>query len=315
MGCHDRVQLVWNANNTFGFHRVPFAELRRVAVMTTVSRYMKHVMWDYGVDPWVIANGIPERWLEPVPRVDCARLARLFAGRTTLAKVARWDPDKRWAMCVDAVALMKGQGLRPLLIARGGVEEHGREILARARGLGLRIATARWSGADLTALEEAMAPAVRADMVVLQDYVSEEQRRVLFRTADAVVANSGIEPFGLVGLETMAVGGIALVGCTGEDYATPGHDSIALQTSDPREILQCAFRLRSGDTAFRLRRAARRSAALYTWPAVITRTLPRFLEVQGIPRMQVPAGGIHPGTAGETSEPREAPARVVAAPR
>ena len=35
----------------------------------------------------------------------------------------------------------------------------------------------------------------------------------------------------------MAVGGIAFVGSTGEDYATIGYDTISLQTTDPREIV------------------------------------------------------------------------------
>jgi hypothetical protein len=42
-------------------------------------------------------------------------------------------------------------------------------------------------------------------------------------SADAVFANSGHEPFGLVGLETMAAGGVACTGCSGEDYAIPGY--------------------------------------------------------------------------------------------
>ena len=60
--------------------------------------------------------------------------------------------------------------------------------------------------------------------------------RLVYQASDAVLANSGREPFGLVGLETMAAGGMAFTGSTGEDYAIPFHNSIVLETSDPKEI-------------------------------------------------------------------------------
>ena len=72
---------------------------------------------------------------------------------------------------------------------------------------------------------------------------------------DGVLANSGIEPFGLVGLEAMACGGISFLGATGEDYATPGHDAISLQTSKPGELVGHLLYLRDHpELAKRLRR-------------------------------------------------------------
>ena len=92
-----------------------------------------------------------------------------------------------------------------------------------------------------------------------------------------------LEPFGLVGLETMAAGGVAFVGCTGEEYVTPGYDAISLQTSDPLEIVHYVAYLRgSADAEGRLRRAARRSAARYTWHSVIRRVLIPILEERGM---------------------------------
>jgi glycosyltransferase involved in cell wall biosynthesis len=85
-----------------------------------------------------------------------------------------------------------------------------------------------------------------------------------------VLANSGIEPFGLVGLEAMACGGISFLGATGEDYATPGHDAISLQTSRPGELVGHLLYLREHpELARRLRQEARRTAALFTWDKVI----------------------------------------------
>ena len=40
-GLRDRVALLWNANNTFGFERIDFPRLAESATVTTVSRYMK----------------------------------------------------------------------------------------------------------------------------------------------------------------------------------------------------------------------------------------------------------------------------------
>jgi glycosyltransferase involved in cell wall biosynthesis len=282
-GWQNRVRLLWNANNTFSFHRIDWGRLREAATITTVSRYMKHTMWRFGVDALVIPNGVPDRWLQPLDREACRHLSQLFRGRLALAKVARWDPDKRWLMAVDAVAEAKRLGLRPLFLARGGLEDHRHEVLDRAARRGLAVAYAHWTGEDVRAMVDAIRPAVTADMMVLQGFLSEAQRRALFHTADAVLANSGLEPFGLVGLETMAVGGVAFVGSTGEEYATPGHDAICLQTSDPREIVHYVAHLHSrADVEAQLRRAARRSATRYTWKSVIHRVLLPILDELGV---------------------------------
>lgn len=309
-GWQNRVRLLWNANNAFSFHRIDWGRLREAAIITTVSRYMKHTMWRFGVDALVIPNGVPDRWLQPLDREACRSLSQLFRGRLALAKVARWDPDKRWLMAVDAVAEAKRLGLRPLFLARGGLEAHRHEVLGRAARRGLAVAHAHWTGQDVGALVDAVRPAVTADMIVLQGYLSEAQRRALFHTADAVLANSGLEPFGLVGLETMAVGGVAFVGSTGEEYATPGHDAISLQTSDPREIVHYLASLRrSPEAELRLRRAARRSAARYTWQSVIRRVLIPILEELGV-RLSYP----EPSLVAPPCEMAEAPVPALTAP-
>jgi glycosyltransferase involved in cell wall biosynthesis len=309
-GWQDRVRLLWNANNTYSFHRIDWRRLQEAATITTVSRYMKHAMWRLGVDALVIPNGVPDRWFQPLDREACRSLSRLFRGRLALVKVARWDPDKRWHMAVDAVAHAKRLGLRPLFLARGGVEDHQYEVLAGAARQGLGLAYTRWTDQHVGALVNAIRPAVTADMIVLQGYLSEAQRRALFHTADAVLANSGLEPFGLVGLETMAVGGVAFVGSTGEEYATPGYDAFCLQTSDPREIVHyVSYQRSSPEAEARLRRAARRSAARYTWQSVLRRVLIPILEEQGV-RLTYP----EPGLAAFPCEMAEAPAPVSTAP-
>jgi hypothetical protein len=100
---------------------------------------MKHLLWGYGVDPLVIPNGIPRRWLEPVDDHTATTIRRSLGQGPALLKVARWNPDKRWLLALDTVAQLKALARPARLIARGGIEEHGGEVLAHARDLGLQV--------------------------------------------------------------------------------------------------------------------------------------------------------------------------------
>lgn len=278
-GWSNRVRFFWNANNTFGFHRVPWSELQRSAVITTVSRFMKHEMWRHGVDPHVIPNGIASDWLAPADHRAARALRQAADGRLLLVKVARWDPDKRWLMAVDAVGELKRCGLRPLLLARGGVEQHGGEVMARAQAMNLRMTRRKCDDASAGALCRAISATADSDIVLIENALSRPQLRVLYQYSDGVLANSGIEPFGLVGLEAMACRGLAFIGATGEDYATPGYDAIALQTSRPEELTSHVMRLRAEPAvANRLRQRARKTAARYTWDEVIRTHIVPFVS-------------------------------------
>jgi glycosyltransferase involved in cell wall biosynthesis len=270
-GQRERVRMMWNANNTFGFNAIDFARLREAATITTVSRYMKYLMRPLGVDPLVIPNGLePEAYQAPDPSA-LRELGQQLAGRPLLVKVARFDPDKRWTLAIDTVSLLKERGNRPLLVARGGLEAHGHEVIERARAQGLRISES-WVDPGPRGLIEALRHGAQADMLLLRSHVDPEARRVLFRAANAVLANSQHEPFGLVGLEVMAAGGIACTGCSGEDYAVPGQNALVLETNDPQEFVQLFGQL-DGETEEDLRSAGRRTADQYSWGRVVERIL------------------------------------------
>ena len=49
-GYRERVTLLWNANNLFGFHHIAWSELARAAAITTVSRIMRLRMESTGED-------------------------------------------------------------------------------------------------------------------------------------------------------------------------------------------------------------------------------------------------------------------------
>jgi len=286
-GHRDRVAMLWNANNTFGFDRIDWARLDAAATLTTVSRYMRQRMWGLGVDPIVIPNGLGPDAYTRASAAQVKRLRELLADRAVLTKMARWDPDKRWIHAIRSVAELRKSGARPLLIARGGAEAHGWEVLGCAYDLGLRVGERSASRPGGSGLVDALSDCHDLDVVVLKSHVDAAARRVLFRGADAVLANSAHEPFGLVGLEAMAAGGIACTGGTGEDYVIPGRNALVLQTEDPGEFLNQFLRLRSDPLAdTELRRAARRSSLDFAWPEIIRGNL--------LPRLGIEtyAGGI-----------------------
>jgi glycosyltransferase involved in cell wall biosynthesis len=281
-GLRHRVRILWNANNMFGFEHVDWARMSEAATLTTVSRYMKHAMHPYGVEPVVIPNGLEPGAFDPVAPEAIEQFANTIAPRLMLAKVARFDPDKRWLATVEIVAELKQRGARPLLVARGGIEAHGHEVLARARALGLSIGE-RHAKPGVKGLIAALQDVDDVDILHLQSHLDPEARRLLFRCVSAVLANSSREPFGLVGLEAMAAHGIACTGISGEDYAVPGHNAIVLQTHAPGEAVAQIERLVSRPSeASEIRRAGATTARNYAWDTVIQRNLMRQVELSSL---------------------------------
>jgi glycosyltransferase involved in cell wall biosynthesis len=296
-GLRDRVLLLWNANNHFSFHRINWGRLNFVATLTTVSKYMKHIMWGMGLNPLVIPNGIPDRFLLPANAEDVAALREGVAGTPLLFKIGRFDPDKRWMMAVEAAARLKERGYPVKLVVRGGIEPHGSEVLGYAHWRGLRVLDVTAPrGDDRATLAAIIAAAPVADLLNLKLFISDDLKRVCYGAADAVLANSGHEPFGIVGLEVMGAEGVALVGATGEDYAIAFHNCLVTETDDPEEMIGYLLHLRSHPAMVEeIRREARRTAALFTWPEVIENLLGK-LEYLAMTRgvLVAPAGSTLP---------------------
>jgi len=242
---------------------------------------MKHIMWRSGLNPFVIPNGIPKSLLNRVDLSLASQLRKSLHSDLVLAKIARWDPDKRWNMAIEATARLKARGLKTLLLARGGMEGYGDEILYNARSLGLRVRDVETQEKSLPAYLQALSlNSPQADLLNLKFYCPQDFLRLVYQSSDAVLANSGREPFGLVGLETMAAGGMAFTGCTGEDYAIPFHNSIVLETSDPKEIESYVMYLAEHpQEAGRIRTAAKNTASKFTWEQVLENLIQK-LEYQ-----------------------------------
>jgi glycosyltransferase involved in cell wall biosynthesis len=275
-GLRDRVVMLWNANNTYGFHRINWPALRLAATLTTVSRYMKFKMWEWGQNPIVIPNGIARASIHDSDPEAIAELQSAAGADHFCFKIGRFDPDKRWLMAVSAIGHLKRQGRKVRLLIRGGKEPHGVEVMAHAQQQGLSIVnvTAPPEPSELAAL---LREHREADIVNLTSFVSDPMVEVIYAAADAVLANSGHEPFGLVGLEVMAAGGLAVTGSTGEDYADAYRNALVLETDDPVELASGLTLLKEHPRlAASMRRRGRTTARDYTWEKVINQLLLRI---------------------------------------
>ncbi len=277
-GLRQNVLMAWNANNIFAFDKINWGRLNYTTTLMTVSRYMKHIMWGRSVNPLVVPNGIPSRLLDEVDMESVLKLINILNSELFLFKVGRFDPDKRWIMAIDAVALLKNMGTKVKMVMRGGIEPHEGEILSNAYAKGLKVVDVKSSGRSLDdailAIQQADSS---ADIYNLKFFVPEEFLRVAYRAADAVLANSGHEPFGLVGLEVMAAKGLAFTGSTGEDYAIPFTNSMVVETDDPFEIVSYLNYIMNNPThSEQIRNEGKNTAQRFTWEKVIPNLISKF---------------------------------------
>jgi glycosyltransferase involved in cell wall biosynthesis len=290
-GLRDRVVMLWNANNTYGFNRIDWASLTSATTLTTVSRYMKFKMWDAGHNPIVIPNGIPRSSIVDADPLAVAELRAAAGADHFFFKVGRFDPDKRWLMAVSATAYLKRHGNRVKLLIRGGKESHGGEVIDHARRQGLTVLDAK-GPSDAAGLAMVLREHRDADVVNFTSFISDELQAVIYSACDAVLANSGHEPFGLVGLEVMAAGGLAVTGSTGEDYAEAYRNALVLETSDPIELVTELTLLKERPKLVAtMRRRGRTTAREYVWEKVISQLLLRveFAAAQQAVRPAQPA--------------------------
>jgi len=273
-GVRQKALMLWNLNSLMSLHRINWGRLNYVTTICTVSKYMKHRMWAYNVNPLVIPNGIPRRHLDPINKDTAERLREIARQgdprRMFLFKIGRFDPDKRWMMAIEAVARLKHSGHPVTLFVRGGIEPHGADVLRHAYHIGLQIKDVVAQRPNLEQCLDAVANAGPADIYNLRFFLPEEFVRTTYHAADATLANSGHEPFGLVALEVMAAEGIAVTGSTGEDYAISLENAIVTETDDPDEIVGYLIYLRRHpEEQERIRKAGCQTAEQFLWDQVI----------------------------------------------
>ncbi len=278
-GLRDKALLLWNANNTYSFHRINWNRLKGCAGITTVSRYMRHLMKPYGVEPLVMHNGIQPELTEPLDNGSRNGFLNGLKADFMLFKMARFDPAKNWISAVETVVRLKAMGYRVVFFLRGGIEPFGREVLEKAIACGLTVQDVDLSGLDQESCLRELLAAQGADLVNITSYLSHDLSRVLYACSDAVLANSVHEPFGLVGLEAMAAGGTAYVGMTGEDYAHDFEDAVVLESSRSQEAVADLLYLHEHKGFHhRLREKAKSTAQEFTWNRIIEHKLLPKLE-------------------------------------
>ncbi len=268
-GLRASLTLMWNANNTYGWHRVDWTALQAAAAVTAVSKYMKFELALWGVPALVIPNGLDDRLLAGADQRLVAAFRAAFGTRRTLVKVGRFDPDKNWLQAIDALAELRDDGIDAIMIVRGGREAYGDTVFNRAHERGLTVERLEYEGNDAARIADGIGLA-KGPIVHLRAFLDEATLFALYAASDAVLANSGKEPFGLVGLEVMAAGGVAVCGATGEEYAEPFVNAIVCDTPDGRELatyLRAVFT--DPQRQAELRAAGRETASRYTWPAAI----------------------------------------------
>ncbi len=268
-GTRTHAGIMWNANNTYGFESIDWHALADAARITTVSRYMKFELRARGVESLVIPNGIPERIIGGPPDELVTLLGEAIVHRPLYVKVGRYDEDKRWMQAIEAFAQVRAQHPEATLVVRGGREPYGDAIFARARQLGLDVEDVALTSREPEAFADVLKGAKSA-IVNLRTFVPEDVLFALYHVADAVLANSGKEPFGLVGLEVMAASGVAVTGSTGEDYAQPFENAVVCDTGDPAE-LAAYLNVLIADSALShaIRAAGAATAERFTWPLVL----------------------------------------------
>ncbi len=282
-GLRQAAIIAWNANNTYGFETIDWPALSRAAHITAVSKYMKFELALRGVQSLVVPNGIPREMVAQDHSAAVNVLKKALKTKKTLLKVGRYDPDKRWMQAIDALAELRHAGTNVQLIVRGGKEAYGDLVMARAAARNLSIEDLRLSESTPAQLAQALAHS-SADIVNLRSFLPNETLYALYGAVNAVLANSGKEPFGLVGLEVMASGGIPVCGSTGEDYARPFENAIVCDTDDPNELAAYLTQLFDDPSlATRIRKQAAKTASDYTWDAVfeILDTKLGFLAASG----------------------------------
>jgi glycosyltransferase involved in cell wall biosynthesis len=270
-GLRSNSILLWNANNSIGFEHIDWSRLSFVSTLTTVSRYMKQIMRTYGLDPLIIPNGIPAELLKPTPEEFVRMVRERLAGRNELLlfKVGRYDPAKCWVSAVEAAALLKQGGKKVRFLCRGGIEAHGTEVLRHARELGLVVKDVFGHPETWQEAVELVSGVGAAEVYNLRFGMSPEMLRVFYGAADFILANSKHEPFGLVGLEAMAAGGVVFTGPTGETYSADGEGAIALDTEQAGELVLAIENLQENpEKVLAIRQAAPFIAARYTWENV-----------------------------------------------
>jgi hypothetical protein len=294
----DRAVMFWNANEIYGFEQIDWEYLSRAATITVVSEYMKQIMLKRSITPVVIPNGIPEALLEEVNKADVAQIREALSTETIFTKVSRRHEDRGWRPAVRAIHNLNKLGEGSKLLAHLAIESDRQKIAHQVNSLGLVMKNINLkvdpqnhylrsaSKQDFTPYLEAISEGAKADILNLLFPIPPSLLRVLYQASDVVLASSGHDPFGLVGMEAIAAGAVVFTSRSAEGHAEHMGNAIVLNNYTAEEIQFYTSHLRiHPEKGEKIRASARQTAEQWTWQEVVRRLLYQLehqAQAQGI---------------------------------
>jgi len=288
----DKVKMFWNANELYGFEQVDWEYLSRATTITVVREHMKQILLEKGINPVVIANGIPEVLLEEGNQANISQIRKMVGTDVIFSKVSRWRQDRGWKAAVDAIHKLNNGGESASLLACVGVETDRKRIAHQlvSYGMGMKSISLEMNykksylGAtpegDSTPYFEALSVgSKKADVFNLAFPVPLPFLSGLYRASDVVLAKSDHDPFAL-DMEAMAAGAVVFVGRKAEGHIKHMYNAVVLDKYTADEILFYTGYLRMHpEKREMIRAAAKETAKQHTWKEVVKKLL-QSLESQ-----------------------------------
>jgi D-inositol-3-phosphate glycosyltransferase len=183
-----------------------------------------------------------------------------------LLYVGRIEPLKRIDVLINAIAIMREQGIRVCLSVIGGEACDDSEVIS----------------AEMARLQAVREESGMDDMIFFLGRKSQDTLPYYYSASEAVVVPSHYESFGMVALEAMAcgtpvvasqVGGLAFL-------IRDGETGFTFPVDDPQELAdRLTTLLRNPELSRRMGEQAARFARDYGWERIATRILSVYQQV------------------------------------
>ncbi|MFC1913915.1 glycosyltransferase [Chloroflexota bacterium] len=282
----DKAIMFWNANEIYGFDQIDWDFLSRATKITVASEYVKQIILKKGIIPIVLPNGISEVLLEPADEAAVSQINKALGAETVFTKVDRWRQDSGWKPTVNAIHNLNRVGDRAKLLAHIGMESERKKVAHEAKSLGMAIENITsevdsnnsclnaMSEHDLTHYSQALARASTSDIFNFDFPIPLSLLSLLYRASDVVLTNSGYDPFGLVGMESMAAGAIVFTSHKADGIARHMSNAVVLDkyTAEEIQFYVSYLRMHPGKREM-IKTSARQTAEQWTYKEVVAKLL------------------------------------------
>ncbi|MBC7232563.1 MAG: glycosyltransferase family 4 protein [Chloroflexi bacterium] len=248
--------------------RLQLAGLRRMDAIITRSHYTRKTVYErLDIDPGkvhVAAGGIDLEHFQRVPQAR-AKLEQVYGiaqrpERYNLLYVGSEAPRKNLATLLQAVALLKADGIRARLIKVGGPghPKHRTAFLARAEELHLNL------GED----------------IILMGLVPDADLATFYSAADVLVLPSLVEGFGFPVLEAMACGTPVACSNAGALPEVAGDAALLFEPHDARGLAHViSVLLYDTDLRRHMMQRGLEQCRLFSWDRMATETEAVYREI------------------------------------